>query len=79
MATTTRCDLTGKLIPSPSSNAGQRPTYIRHGAVVLRVEPVAACDLHPEALRAIVRDGVIVPAPHTPVVPLPMRLVGGGA
>jgi hypothetical protein len=74
MATLTLCDVTRRTIPSPSSNAGRRATLITHGGVTLRVEAVAPCDLHPDAIRQIVRDGVEVDAPReTQVLELPVR------
>ena len=75
MATKITCDLTGKLIPSPAQNAGRRVTLIQHHGVTLRIETVAPCDLHPEAIRTIVRDGVAVAAPReeSKVLALPVR------
>lgn len=74
MATHTLCDVTRRLIPSPDANAGMRPTFIEHGGVVLRIEPVDPCDLHPDAVRLIVRDGVAVAPPRdSKVLALPVR------
>lgn len=75
MATKITCDLTGKLIADPATNAGRRVTLIEHGGVTLRIEAVAPCDLHREAIRTIVRDGVAVAAPsqETKVLALPVR------
>lgn len=70
MATETRCDLTRRLIPSPEANAGRRVTHYQLGEVVLRIEAVEPCDLHPEAIRTIVRDGAVVDAPNADVLPL---------
>lgn len=70
MATETRCDLTRRLIPSPDANAGRRVSYYQYKHVVLRIEAVEPCDLHPEAIRAIVRDGTAVAGPDADVLPL---------
>jgi hypothetical protein len=60
MANETRCDLTRRLIAPGAPNAGRDVTHVRLGSVVLRIEAVEPCDLHPEALRQVVRDGVAV-------------------
>lgn len=73
----TRCDLTRRLIPSPDANAGRRVSYYQYKHVVLRIEAVEPCDLHPEAIRAIVRDGKVVDAPNADVLPLRAARRGG--
>lgn len=73
----TRCDLTRRLIPSPEANAGRRVTHYEFKGVVLRIEAVEPCDLHPEAIRSIVRDGAVVDAPNADVLPLRAARRGG--
>ena len=64
MATRILCDVTRRTIPSVEANAGRRATLITHGGVTLRIEALAPCDLHPDAIRQIVRDGVEVETPR---------------